>query len=529
MATSRWWTPSLTRGRRAVKHYRGRVPGPSKRSAVLVVVLLLGLLGGVLLMVPLDRTGTSVAEDRGMQPGLPGVGNVVLILADDLDWDTFRAVPRLAALQEEGTTFTRFGVAGSLCCPSRVSIFRSQYLHNHQVVSNGPPDGGWPQFRDRGETQDCLPVWLHGAGVRTAMVGKYLNTFPLGNVETYIPAGWDHWAVPVSGHKALGYDYTLSVDGRLEVHGSKPADFLGDVLQADAVDFLATVDGPFFLEVAPYTPHSPFGAAARNVGTHAGETAPRGPSFDQADLAAEPPFLQRLPRLDRVEQARIDLLWRKRLESSESVADLVTAVRSQLQATGHDDDTLVIVTSDNGFHLGQHRLRPGKQTAFDEDVLVPTVLLGPGVPAGLVVDALASEVDLAPTIAAVLQTPVPTWADGTSLVPWLSGRPTPWRDALLAEHLASAPPKDPDHEDDWQPPNYAAMRTRDYLYVEYVTGARQLYDLVRDPAQMHNLAAVASPELLARLHDSLQALSHCAGAGCRVPFQLTTGLPALSG
>ncbi len=80
--------------------------------------------------------------------GLAGVRNVVFVLADDLDWELFTQVPRLAALQDEGMTFTNSTVTDSLCCPSRTSILRGQYIHNHRVVSNMSfSGGGWPTFQ----------------------------------------------------------------------------------------------------------------------------------------------------------------------------------------------------------------------------------------------------------------------------------------------------------------------------------------------------------------------------------------------
>jgi len=120
--------------------------------------------------------------DGGQIPGgLPTsqIKNVVLVLADDMDWKLWREVPRLAALQSEGTTFTNYVVSESLCCPSRSTIFRGQYVHNHHVVSNTiETDGGWPTFRNFGYPSDCLPVWLQNAGVQTGLIGKYLNQFP---------------------------------------------------------------------------------------------------------------------------------------------------------------------------------------------------------------------------------------------------------------------------------------------------------------------------------------------------------------
>ena len=115
--------------------------------------------------------------------------NLVFVLADDLDWNLFNQVPRLAALKEQGITFTNHTVTDSLCCPSRVSIMRGQYIHNHKVISNiEATGGGWPTFRDRKEDNDCLPVWLDNAGVTTALFGKYLNDFPSKPKEAkYIP------------------------------------------------------------------------------------------------------------------------------------------------------------------------------------------------------------------------------------------------------------------------------------------------------------------------------------------------------
>lgn len=80
-------------------------------------------------------------------PGAPSkkIKNVVLLIADDLDWQLWNNVPRLRALQAQGTTLTNYVVTDSLCCPSRTSLFRGQYVHNHRVTSNTIVNGGgWP-------------------------------------------------------------------------------------------------------------------------------------------------------------------------------------------------------------------------------------------------------------------------------------------------------------------------------------------------------------------------------------------------
>ena len=109
---------------------------------------------------PTEATPSPAASPEALQQGpatLDGIDNVVFVLADDLDWNLFQQVPRLAALQDQGMTFTNHTVTDSLCCPSRTSILRGQYIHNHRVISNlRKTGGGWPTFRDRGGEADCL-------------------------------------------------------------------------------------------------------------------------------------------------------------------------------------------------------------------------------------------------------------------------------------------------------------------------------------------------------------------------------------
>ncbi len=78
----------------------------------------------------------------------------------------------------------------SLCCPSRASILRGQYTHNHQVRTNTRPDGGFEKFRSMGHEDSTVATWLESEGYQTALIGKYLNGYAKGNDETYVPPGW---------------------------------------------------------------------------------------------------------------------------------------------------------------------------------------------------------------------------------------------------------------------------------------------------------------------------------------------------
>lgn len=475
------------------------------------------------------NTATDVGSTGQQVGSMSQIRNVVLLLADDLDWALFNQVPRLKALTEEGTTLTNFVVTDSLCCPSRTSIMRSQYVHNHKVVSNIPQTGGgWATFQKRGLEKNCLPTWLQSAGVQTALVGKYLNGYPgkgPGTAQnprkrTYIPPGWSHFVTSVSGNQSYrGYEYVLNDNGSLRRYRSGPSDFMNDVLTANATQWLGTTQEPFFLEFASYSPHIPAPVAERNRGSHAGSLAPRPPSFNAVGQN-EPAWLAKVPAIAPGSMARLDSLWTRRAESAESIADSYDAIVAQLRATGHLDDTLIIVTSDNGYHVGTHRLPTGKQTAYREDSVVPAVLIGPGIEKGATINRMTSTIDLGPTIAELMGAPVPAYTDGRSLVPLLEEPTTaPWRTGVLIESLSKALPGDPDFTA-FDAPIFHALRTQQWLYVEYDGGDVALYDLVTDPYEVDNVAPTTSATTLALLRSQLAALERCAGASCRVADSL---------
>ena len=115
---------------------------------------------------------------------------------------------------------------------------------------------------------------------------------------------------------------------------------------------------------------------------------PRPPNFDEADVSDKPQWVQSYPRLSQAEIDDMQTLYRERLRSMLSVEDLLEQTIATLQETGELDNTYIFFTSDNGFHLGNHRLRVtapvDKKTPYEEDIGVPLMVRGPGVPAGAV-------------------------------------------------------------------------------------------------------------------------------------------------
>ena len=468
-------------------------------------------------------TSTDPTGGNTIVSGENPIHNVVLILADDLDWKLWNEIPRLRALQPQGMTFTNYVVSDSLCCPSRTTIFRGQYVHNHLVVSNDvATGGGWPTFRDKGYATDCLPTWLHAAGVHTGLVGKYLNEYPTSYSEARVnQPGWDDFVVPfTNGAAYAGYNYVLTDNGALRRYGHAPADFLNDVLDKAAARFLSTTPDHFFLELASLTPHLPSPVAPRHRGSHAGAIAPRDPAFNAA-VINPPSWLVDVKPLGRKAIRSADRTWQLRAESAESFADSVDTVMAGLKKTGHDKDTLVLITSDNGFHVGSYRTHRGKRTAFDVDTVVPLVAIGPGVPQGQTISAMTSETDLAPTITTLLGAKAPAWVDGQSIAgdfapgTQIYGADTNTRTAALSESLGIARPGDPDFELR-APPTFTALRTKEWMYVESQAGEKELYNRIADPFELDNVIDTAPPATVLALQKQFAAMTACAGDSCRV-------------
>jgi N-acetylglucosamine-6-sulfatase len=503
------------------------------RSLMLVLLLLISL--SPLGEAPIGRTPVAQAAQRP---------NIIFILTDDLDMRVFNRMPRLESLlTEQGTTFTNNFVSLSLCCPSRTTILRGQYAHNTRVFTNALPGGGFQKVFNRGLESSTFATWLQDAGYRTVLLGKYLNGYPGDAGATYIPPGWDEWYSPVGGVRYFGY--RMNENGRLVDYGTAARDYLTDVLSRKANTFVrqttAAGGAPFFMYITPYAPHGPATPAPRHNDTFPNAQAPRTPSFNEEDVSDKPAWVRNQPLLTRRQIETMDDLAQKRRQSMLAVEDLLESLIATLRNTGQLSNTYIFFSSDNGFHQGQHRLKSGKNSAFEEDLRVPLVVRGPGVPAGVVRRHLSVNIDLAPTFAELAGASIPSFVDGRSLVPLLRIGPPPvdsWRQGFLLEHgfpgdsaetgtespdLELSDPTEEDEEDLVEPaaptPSarlFQGLRSAARLtYIEYANGERELYDLTTDPDQLDNGYEAADPDLIARLVAWLNTLRHCAGATCR--------------
>lgn len=460
---------------------------------ILALISTLTLIGSSL-------TALDAAEDRN-RPQQP---NIIFILADDLNTESMDHLPRLQSLlADQGTSFANYFVSLSLCCPSRSSILRGQYAHNTQIFTNEPPGGGFQKFRDLGHEESTIATWLSDAGYRTVLLGKYLNGYP---VTTHVPPGWAEWYAVAGGLNF--FNYRLNENGVVTQHGSSEEDYLTDVLSTKANDFIqrSSSDGqPFFMYIAPFAPHQPATPAPRHADEFPDVQAPRTASFNEADVSDKPTWVKNTPPRSPAQIAQLDALYRRRLQSMLAVEDLVAELIETLEAANQLGNTYIFFSSDNGFHLGQHRLPAGKNSAYEEDIRVPLIVRGPGVPAGQVVENLAVNIDLAPTFAELGGASAADFVDGRSLVPLLdsgSAPPESWRQGFLLEAGFITGNR-----------VFQGIRANELTYVEYInTGERELYDLTTDPDQLESLHDSVD---LTQLAAWLEALRTCAGADCR--------------
>ena len=167
--------------------------------------------------------------------------NIVLILTDDQDLllDSMEAMPQVnALLAKRGTTFSNFFVNLPLCCPACATLLRGQFPHNHGVMTNLWPTGGFAKAYVDGVEQATFATALQGAGYRTALVGKYLNGYPFKTEPTYIPPGWDEWWAPITDTAYGSYGYQVNHNGQIEEYGFGPEDYITDVMAQRAVAFI---------------------------------------------------------------------------------------------------------------------------------------------------------------------------------------------------------------------------------------------------------------------------------------------------
>ena len=464
------------------------------------LILLLAALGTAMVIVELKFTGDGLLTDNPRADAQSvSRPNFVVVMTDDLDKQSMNQLPGIQTLMgSKGVTFENAYVNYALCCPSRATFFRGQYPHNHGIT--GSPSALEPRFRELGRDQSTVATWLNDAGYQTKYLGKYLNDY----TGPYVPPGWDEWYAlqePVENNLVNDDGQIVQLTGNsTDVFADKVSDF---ILRSSANP------EPFFVMVGTRAPHRPPEVPDRYLNNFADAQLPRPPGFNEADVSDKPQWVQSYPRFTQGAIDKEQNLYRQRLRSMLPVEDLLQQIITTLEQTEELDNTYILFTSDNGFHQGQHRLVGGdKKTPYEEDIGVPLMVRGPGIPADAVRQELILNNDFAPTIADLAGASAPEFVDGTSFAPLLnSSPPSSWRTAFL--------------EEGWRPPytppipTHKSVHTKDHILIEYDTGEHELYDLALDPYQLESKPQADDAQLYSTLQSRLDALRDCSRAVCR--------------
>ncbi|WP_183099748.1 sulfatase family protein [Nocardioides pelophilus] len=525
-----------------------------------------GLVAGLLAMVVAFGQAPPSVGERAAEPSAsaaaPGRPNVLFIMVDDMRDDDLRFMPQVRALiRDQGVRFRNSFSPYPLCCPARASVLSGRYTHNHGVYTVYE-DYGFHAFDDR----RTLATMLQDAGYANVYLGKYLNRYGFdpppraqqGNSLRYVPPGWDMWRASLDGGFAPGspnagstyayYDTTLSFNGKtFETLAGRYQTVAYGEIAGNIVRNRAPSPQPFLLYLSFTAPHSggpkedddPRPTRLSNGELYDWKTPARPPSvwgsldsvvleapgasWRDPDFSDKPGYLRVLPPLRPSDHRALLEVTRQRAEALKVVDQQVGNLMRTLADTGELDQTLVIFTSDNGYFLGEQRMRLGKVFPHEVSLRVPLLMRGPGIPAGETRTDPFTSVDFLPTIAAATGTTPDHRVDGVSM--WRVARrgDVGWTRGILTETGALGHP--PRNTNEAGEPLSSGgrrdirfllgIRTHRYLFVDVAHQRDELYDLRRDPREYRNLIDVPRYAAVRRsLRRALADIRACRGRAC---------------
>ncbi|KXS21503.1 Arylsulphatase [Gonapodya prolifera JEL478] len=494
-----------------------------------------------------------------VKPPSEKLPNIIFIITDDQDalYDSLEYMPLTQKhLVQKGANFVNHHVTTPVCCPSRTSVLRSQFVHNHNLTDVFPPHGGYTKFRKDNLDNDYLPLWLKKAGYQTFFTGKFVVEYALTNYKT-VPKGWDVFDGLIW---PWTFDYLFPV---FSLDGGWPRIYWGahqsDVIIEKTESFLKTAlkkkDQPFFIYTAPAACHTTIKVSALNftdpnaikvsapvpLPRHAhlfpNVTVPRTPNFNEPDFSKKPLWMLDIPLLSDHDIDRLDEAYRQRLRTLQGVDELVDKVVTLLEEAGELENTYIFYTTDNGYHLGAHRLGMGKEFPYEEDIRVPLIVRGPGIKMNTVVNDLTLHVDLAATFTALAGQGVPRISDGKPL-PLFDGFvakakersvfPIEFWEEALDELTGRRYPNNT-----WKAVKIET-ESGTFKYVVRCSGDYELYDLRADPYEINNLLPPRTdpsrlPAFLTRIANRADAflsiLALCKRTSCTDPFSVLRNVP----
>ncbi len=406
--------------------------------------------------------------------------NILLISIDDLnDWTgglgghPQARTPNIDRLADQGTLFANAHCQSPVCNPSRASLLTGRYPHSSGVYFLAPDLKQAPRLQNL----DTLPQRFAKHGYRTLAAGKIFHTGdqrffqeyggsmggvgPRPNQKISQPHGhplWDWGAYPERDEDMP--DYKIA-QWAVEKLGAEPED----------------QTNPFFLAVGFFRPHVPMYAPQKWFDLFPREQVqlPLVKDDDRDDLS---PYAIALtnekhvsPEHEWVESAgQWEHAVQAYLASSAFADHCLGLVLDALAASPHKDNTIVVLFSDHGFHLGEKQ-RWAKRSLWEDGTHVPLIVAAPGYQKGQRTSKPVQLLDIYPTLLELAGLPVDEAQEGHSLVPLLESPQQDWPHVALTSFGRG---------------NYS-VRSEHFRYVRYLDGSEELYDLRKDPHEWNNV------------------------------------------
>ncbi len=381
--------------------------------------------------------------------------NVLVIMPDDMRADDLRSMPKTRRAFAGGIRYRNAYATTPLCCPSRTTIFTGQYTHNHGVWMNyNHPDAvgqPWPV------AAHTWPVALDAAGYRTALAGRYMNSWD--KLEGTNPPGFD------------SYTYFRNHDPRADPGASAA---LRRFVARDS-------DSPWAAVMSLRSPHDPYTPLPRFQRAPV-RPFPASPAWGEVALSDKAPEVNAEAHDDKPTTRR----WHRGRSRELRATD--QAIARLLRKVG--DDALVILLSDNGWLLGENGLS-GKPWPYENSIRVPMMLRWPGHVEAGTEDRTVANVDVAATIYEAIGIEPAVEQDGVSLLSDVV------RERLFLESAE-------DNTTSWE-----AMLDDNRYYIRWGSGWVEDYDLDSDPFTLQ-ASNVPDPAAEAQLDQA----AACAGPGC---------------
>ena len=246
----------------------------------------------------------------------------------------------------------------------------------------------------------------------------------------------------------------------------------------------------------------------------------------ESDVSDKPAYVRHLQPLTSAEKRAERDVTRQRAEALFVLDVQIAHIMAVLARSGQASRTIVTFTSDNGYYLGEHRKREGKITLHEPAVRVPLLMAGPGIPHGSRYDP-ATELDLAATAAGWAGTTLRN-ADGHSLRPTITGGDHAWVRPVVLEGkmLEGGYVRGTVDRALMRGMNTSGIRIGRYVLLRYSTGETELYDLARDPLELHSLKSDRTREIRHLLIDTWRRYAACSGSRCQVTLPAELRTPA---